>query len=66
MMRNDAAAPCHVCPRIGIQAVDIVQPPGIGIPPIADMESHQTIVVAVLAAKSSAEMPKKSRSEARA
>jgi hypothetical protein len=59
MPRNDAAAPDHVCPGIRIHAIDIVQPPGIGIPPIADMDAHQTIVSAALAAKSSAETPKK-------
>jgi hypothetical protein len=53
MPRNDAAAPGHVCPGIRIQAIDIVQPPGIGISPIADMDPHQTIVAAALAAKSS-------------
>src|ERR1700693_1968480 len=65
MTRNDAAAPGHLCPHIGIHAVDIVQPPGIGISSIADMDAHQTIVPAVLAAKSSAEMPKKARWESR-
>jgi hypothetical protein len=59
MPRNDAAAPGHVCPGIRIHAIDIVQPPGIGISPIADMDAHQTIVTAALAAKSSAETPKK-------
>jgi hypothetical protein len=53
---------------IRIHAIDIVQPPGIGISPIADMDAHQTIVSAALAAKSSAETPKnacwKSRPEA--
>src|SRR5436309_4696071 len=63
MPRNDAAAPGHVCPGIRIHAIDIVQPPGIGIPPIAVMDPHQTIVTAVLAAKSSAETLKKARSE---
>src|SRR5207244_4968083 len=58
MPRNDAAAPGHVCPGIRIHAIDIVQPPGIGISPIADMDAHQTIVTAALAAKSSAETPK--------
>jgi hypothetical protein len=52
MPRNDAAAPGHVCPGIRIHAIDIAQPPGIGIPPIADMDAHQTIVTAALAAKS--------------
>ena len=64
MPRNDDAAPVHVCPGIRIHAIDIVQPPGIGIPPIADMDAHQTIVTAPLAAKSSAETPKKARSDA--
>jgi hypothetical protein len=58
MPRNDAAAPGHVCPRIRIQAIDIVQPPGIGIPPIADIDVHQTVVTDALTAKSSAETPK--------
>ena len=50
MPRNDAAALGHVCPGIRIHAIDIVQPPGIGISPIADMDPHQTIVTAALAA----------------
>src|SRR5258706_16014100 len=64
MPRNDAAAPGHVCPGIRIQAIDIVQPPGIGISPIADMDDHQAIVTAALAKKISAETPKNDRSEA--
>src|SRR5438876_1740541 len=63
MPRNDAVAPGHVCPGIRIHAIDIVQPPGIGISPIAAVDAHQTIVTAALAAKSSAETPKKVRSE---
>src|SRR5438128_3917549 len=58
MPRNATAAPGHVCPGIRIHAIDMVQPPGIGISPIADMDAHQTIVTAALAAKSSAETPK--------
>src|SRR5213596_1682266 len=65
MPRNDAAAPGHVCSGIRIHAIGIVQPPGIGISPIADMDAHQTIVIAALAAKSSAEMPKNACREAR-
>src|SRR5215813_4828505 len=65
MPRNDAAASGHVCPGIRIHAIDIVQPPGIGISPIADMDAHQRIVAAALAAKSSAETPKKARWEGR-
>jgi hypothetical protein len=65
MPRNDAAALSHVCLGVRIQVIDIVQPPGIGIPPIADMDEHQTIVVAALVAKSDAEMPTKARWEVR-
>jgi hypothetical protein len=65
MARNDTAAPAHVCPGIRIHAIDIIQPPRIDISPIADMDEHQSIVTAVLAAKSNAEMPKKARSDAR-
>src|SRR5258707_7810924 len=65
MPRNDAAAPGHVCPGIRIQAIDIVQPPGIGISPIADMEAHQAIVTAALAANRTAETPKNARSDVR-
>ena len=32
--------------------------PSIGISPVADMDAHQTIVTAALAAKSSAETPR--------
>jgi hypothetical protein len=55
MPSHEAAAPAHVCSGIRIQAIDIVQPPGISIPPIADMEAHQTIVKVVVAANSSEE-----------
>jgi hypothetical protein len=69
MPRNDAATPGHVCPHvclgIRIHAIDIVQPPGIGISPIADMDAHQTTVTTAPAAKSSAETPKKAHWEAR-
>ena len=61
MPRNAAAAAGHVCPGIRIHAIDIVQPPGIGIPPIADMDAHQAIVPAALAAKTSAETPRNVR-----
>jgi len=59
MPRNIAAAAAHDCPGMRIHAIDIVQPPGIGMPPIADMDAHQTIVVAALATKSSAATPRK-------
>jgi hypothetical protein len=39
-------------------------PPGIGIARIADIDAHQMIVTAVLAAKSSTETPRNARSEA--
>jgi hypothetical protein len=63
MPRNDAAAPGHVCPDIRIHAIDIVQPPGIAISPMADIGAHQTIVPAALAAKSSAATARKRRLE---
>src|SRR6266849_522643 len=65
MPRNHAAAAGHVCPGIRIHANDIVQPPGIGIAPIADMDAQQTTVTVALAAKSSAETPKNACWEAR-
>jgi hypothetical protein len=65
MPRNDAAAPAHVCAGMIIQVIDIVQPPGIGIPPIADIDTPHAIVNAALATKNSAETTKKPRSEAR-
>jgi hypothetical protein len=65
MPRKDAATPVHVCPGIRIHAIDRVQPPGIGISPIADMAAQSWIVTAVLTTNSSAEMPKKARWEAR-
>src|SRR4051794_885562 len=64
MPRNDDAAPRQVWPGIRIQAIDIVQPPGIGISPIADMDWHQMIVPAALAAKSSARTARKAGCEA--
>ena len=55
MASNEAAAPAHVCPGIRIHAIDIVQPPGITITPIADMGMHRTIVNVALAANRSEE-----------
>src|SRR5207248_9847224 len=46
-------------------AIDIVQPPGIGISPIADMDAHQSLVSPALAAKSRAETTKNACWEAR-
>jgi hypothetical protein len=48
-----------------IQAMDMVQPPGIGMALMAAMEAHQTTVTAVLAAKSSAETARKPRWDGR-
>jgi hypothetical protein len=62
--RNDAAAPGHLCPGTRTHAIDIVQPPNMGISPIADMAVHHTIVTAGLAAKTSTATPKKDRWEA--
>jgi hypothetical protein len=65
MLMNDAAAVVHVCPGARIHAIDMVQSPGISIPPIADMDVHQTIVTAELATKSNAETPTNARWEDR-
>jgi len=62
MPTKTAATPGHVCVGIRIQTIDIVQPPGICMPPIADMDVHQATVIAALPAKSSAETPKNARS----
>jgi hypothetical protein len=59
MATNDAAALGHVWPGIRIHAIDIVHPPGIDISAIADIDAQQAIVTAALAAKSSAETPRK-------
>src|SRR5512142_1909200 len=64
MTRKDAAAPAHVRPGIRIHAIDIVQPPGMRMPPIADMDPPHTTVTAALAAKSSAEAARKARWDA--
>jgi hypothetical protein len=58
MPKNDAAALGQVCPGIRIHAMDIVQPPGMGISPIADMDPHKRIVTAALVAKTRAVTPK--------
>src|SRR3954453_15551038 len=63
--RNEAAASIQVCPGIRIHIIDIVQPPGIGIPRMPDMDAPQTIVSAALVAKIDTEMPTKARWEVR-
>jgi hypothetical protein len=51
MPRNDTAARQRVPEHMGAQVIDIIQPPGIGMPPIADMDAHQCAVAAALATK---------------
>src|SRR5580698_616622 len=65
MPRNEAAAPGQLCSGIRIQSIDIVQPPGILISPIVDMDAHQRTVTAALTAKKIADTPTKVRREAR-
>ena len=62
---KEAPAAGQVCPGIRIHIIDIVHPPGIDISPIADIDAHQTIVPAALAAKTNAETPRKAYWEAR-
>jgi hypothetical protein len=59
MPTNDAALPSHVCPGMRVQVIDIVQPPGIGMAPMVDMDPHQAVVSSAHDAKSNAEVPKK-------
>jgi hypothetical protein len=59
MPTNDAAALDHDCPGIRIQAIDMVQPPGIDMLPISDIDPHHATVTVAQAAKRSAETPKK-------
>jgi hypothetical protein len=49
-----------------IHAMDIDQPPGMAIAPMVDMEVHQLIVTATLAAKSAMAVPRKAGWEIRA
>jgi hypothetical protein len=62
MPRNVAAAPDHDWSGIRIHAIDIVQPPGISMPGIADMEPHHIVVTAALAANSNVDAPNNARS----
>jgi hypothetical protein len=57
MPTNDVTAPIHVCPGMRIHVIDIVQPPGISISLIEDMDLHQAIVTAELVTKTSALTP---------
>src|SRR5689334_8596887 len=63
MPRNDAAATAQPWP--GIHAIDIVQPPGIFMPSMADIDAPQAMVPAALAANSSPETPRNACREAR-
>jgi hypothetical protein len=55
MPTKETAAPDQDCPDIRIQVIDIVQPPGMRMPPMADMDTQQTIVTATLMVKRSAD-----------
>ncbi|WP_266158242.1 hypothetical protein [Dyella silvatica] len=44
---------------MGIHAIDRVQPPGIDISPMADMDAQPTMVIVTLLAKSSADAARK-------
>lgn len=48
MPKNEDVTPAQVRPGMRIQVIDIVQPPGIGIPSLADMDFDQRTVAAVL------------------
>src|SRR5579884_493119 len=61
MPTNDAPAPASVCPGIAIQAMDMLQPPGISMSPA--MEWLSATVPAQLKAKSTAEALRKARWE---
>jgi hypothetical protein len=50
---------------MGIHTIDIVQPPGIGIPGIVDMDAHQKIVNTALVVNSKAETAMKARWDVR-
>ncbi|MFC7634372.1 hypothetical protein ACFQVB_44235 [Paraburkholderia humisilvae] len=58
---NDAATCGQLCPLILDQAIDMDQPPGIGIPLPADMGMHTTTVRTALTTHSSAHRPKNTR-----
>src|SRR5215203_759699 len=65
MATKETAAPAHVWPGIRIHAIDIDQPPGIGIVPIPAMEAFHSTVAATLPMNSSATTPAKARLDAR-
>lgn len=49
---------------MGSHAIDMAQPPGIGIRAIPDMDRHPWMVTAMLAANISTQVPRKALSEA--
>ena len=49
---KEAVAPSHVCVGILIHAIDMVQPPGIAMPPA--IEPHHQVVAPALAMNNSA------------
>jgi hypothetical protein len=57
---NIAAAPSQLCAGIRIHAIDIVQPPGMAMPP--DIERQRTMVPAALAMNRSADVARNARS----
>src|SRR5262245_18981898 len=59
---NTVAALSHACPGISIHVIDMVQPPGIGILLIADIDALLAIVAAALAVNSRAETARNARS----
>lgn len=58
---NDAPSASRVCPGIRTQAIDIFQPPGIGIAGIDDIEAHRTTVNPALPRKSRDETTRNAR-----
>src|SRR5262245_54870950 len=64
MPRNDAAAMAGDCPGIRIHAIDMLQPPGMGMPPLID--EHQATVVAAVKANASAPQARRAVSGRRA
>jgi hypothetical protein len=63
MPRNEARVLIQLCPGIRIHAIDNVQPPGIGMPPVADMDPHHASVSPAQRMKGSAKTPTKASSE---
>jgi hypothetical protein len=64
MPRNDAAALNHVCPGIHIHVIVMVQPPGINIEGMDDIDLHQAMVPAALATNNAVATVTNARSDA--